>query len=53
MQDLGEEYIGYSYVDDYGNEEIRLVSGGNITLVAGDGGLHGVDVGGLVGRVGS
>jgi hypothetical protein len=22
MQDLGEEYIGYSYVDDYGNEEI-------------------------------
>jgi hypothetical protein len=21
-QDLGEEYIGYSYVDDYGNEEI-------------------------------
>jgi hypothetical protein len=22
MQDLGEEYIGYSYVDEYGNEEI-------------------------------
>jgi hypothetical protein len=22
MQDLGTEYIGYSYVDDYGNEEI-------------------------------
>src|SRR6204780_4984404 len=22
MQDLGVEYIGYSYVDDYGNEEI-------------------------------
>jgi hypothetical protein len=22
MQDMGEEYIGYSYVDDFGNEEI-------------------------------
>jgi hypothetical protein len=22
LQDLGEEYIGYSYIDDYGNEEI-------------------------------
>ena len=22
MQDMGEEYIGYSYIDDYGNEEI-------------------------------
>jgi hypothetical protein len=25
MQDLGTEYIGYSYVDDYGNEEIYWV----------------------------
>jgi hypothetical protein len=22
MEDLGTEWIGYSYVDDYGNEEI-------------------------------
>jgi hypothetical protein len=22
LQDLGEEYIGYAYIDDYGNEEI-------------------------------
>jgi hypothetical protein len=22
MEDLGEEYIGYSYIDDNGNEEI-------------------------------
>jgi hypothetical protein len=22
MQNMGEEYIGYSYIDDYGNEEI-------------------------------